>query len=103
MATMTFRTSAIYAPGESRLPLLAGAGDARVQPICADDVAACVLAALDAAADDHRGYELAGPQELCWRRFAALATGGALPARPAARSCAPRCARTRRSPAPRRC
>jgi uncharacterized protein YbjT (DUF2867 family) len=73
MATLTFRASAIYAPGERRLRVLAGAGDARIQPIFAADVAACVLAALDGAASGHRTYELAGPEELTWRRFAALA------------------------------
>ncbi len=84
METVTFRTSAIYAPGESRLPLLAGAGEARIQPICAADVAECVLAALDAAPADHRGYELAGPEELSWRRFAALASGRRVPLVPPA-------------------
>jgi uncharacterized protein YbjT (DUF2867 family) len=79
MATVTFRSSAIYVAGESRLPLLAGAGDALIQPICAADVAACVLAVLDGAPTDHRDYELAGPVELSWRRFAALATGRRVP------------------------
>jgi uncharacterized protein YbjT (DUF2867 family) len=82
MATVTFRASAIYVPAEPRLPLLAGAGEALIQPICAADVAACVLAALDEPAGDHRGYELAGPEELSWRRFAALATGRRLPVLP---------------------
>jgi uncharacterized protein YbjT (DUF2867 family) len=82
MATTTFRASAIYVPGESRLPLLAAAGEARIQPICAADVAACVLAALDGTEAGRRGYELAGPEELTWRRFAALATGRRLPALP---------------------
>jgi uncharacterized protein YbjT (DUF2867 family) len=81
MATVTFRTSAIYVPGETRLPLLPGAGEARVQPICAADVAGCVLAALDREAAD---YELAGPQELTWRRFAALAAGRRVPRFPPA-------------------
>src|SRR5918999_3599832 len=47
MATVTFRASAIYAPGGRRLRVLPGTGDARIQPICAADVAACMLAALD--------------------------------------------------------
>ncbi|HTE59590.1 MAG TPA: NAD(P)H-binding protein, partial [Solirubrobacteraceae bacterium] len=84
MATVTFRSSAIYVPGESRLPLLAGAGEARIQPICADDVAACVLAALDGPGADHRDYELAGPEELSWRRFAALVAGRRVPLVPPA-------------------
>jgi NADH dehydrogenase len=75
MATVTFRASAIYAPGESRVGVLAGGGDARIQPICAIDVAACVLAALDLAPSGHRTLELAGPDELTWRRFVALAAG----------------------------
>jgi uncharacterized protein YbjT (DUF2867 family) len=70
LATTTFRVSAIYAPGESRVPLLAGPADARVQPISADDVAACILADLDRPANGHIHYELAGPQELSWRAFA---------------------------------
>ena len=84
MATVTFRSSAIYVPGESRLPLLAGAGEARIQPIRADDVAACVLAALDGPAADHRDYELAGPEELSWRGFAALVAGRRVPLVPPA-------------------
>jgi uncharacterized protein YbjT (DUF2867 family) len=83
MATVTFRASAIYAPGE-RLPLLAGAGEARIQPICAADVAACVLAALDGAPAGHRHYELAGPDELTWRAFATLAAGRRVPLVPPA-------------------
>jgi uncharacterized protein YbjT (DUF2867 family) len=84
MGTVTFRASAIYVPGETRLSLLARPGEARIQPICAADVAACVLAALDCAAADHRNYELAGPEEMTWRRFAALATGRRVPALPPA-------------------
>jgi uncharacterized protein YbjT (DUF2867 family) len=84
MATITFRSSAIYVPGETQLRLLAGAGDARIQPICASDVAACILAALDDPAGDHRTYELAGPEELTWRRFATLTAGRSVPAVPPA-------------------
>jgi uncharacterized protein YbjT (DUF2867 family) len=82
MATVTFRSSAIYVPGESRLPLLAGASDAAIQPICGADVAACVLAVLDGSAAEHETYELAGPEELTWRRFATLATDRRVPAIP---------------------
>jgi uncharacterized protein YbjT (DUF2867 family) len=84
MATVTLRASAIYAPGEARPRVLPGAGDARIQPICAADVAACVLAALDGSADGHRTYELAGPEELSWRRFAALTAGRRVPRLPPA-------------------
>jgi uncharacterized protein YbjT (DUF2867 family) len=76
MATTTLRSSLIYAPRESRPRLLAGPADARVQPICAADVAACVLAALDRSTAGHERFELAGPHELSWRGFAALAAGG---------------------------
>jgi NADH dehydrogenase len=75
MATVTFRSSVIYAPGERGPALLAGAGDAPVQPIAAADVAACLLAALDRPVDGHASYELAGPRELSWRELAALAAG----------------------------
>jgi uncharacterized protein YbjT (DUF2867 family) len=80
-ATVTLRASAIYAPHEPRLALLAGAGDARVQPIAAADVAACVLAVLDRPPGT---WELAGPEELTWRQFAARLTGRRAPAIPAA-------------------
>jgi NADH dehydrogenase len=83
-----FAPSIIYAPGDpylrllqrmSWLPVMAipGAGDAAFQPICADDVAACVMAALpgDAAAGAAPGarYELAGPETLTHREIVALA------------------------------
>jgi uncharacterized protein YbjT (DUF2867 family) len=76
MATATFACSLIYAPGESRPRLLAGRAAARVQPICAADVASCLLAVLDRPAAGHERHELAGPHELSWRGFAALAARG---------------------------
>jgi len=76
MATATFACSLIYAPAESRPRLLAGRAAAPVQPICADDVASCLLAVLDRPAAAHERHELAGPQELSWRGFATLASGG---------------------------
>jgi uncharacterized protein YbjT (DUF2867 family) len=82
MATTTLRSSLIYASGESRPRLLAGPAQARVQPICAADVARCLVAALDRAGAGHERYELAGPQELSWRGFAALASGGRVVAVP---------------------
>ena len=39
-------------------------GRARYQPIWADDVADCVVAALDGGGDGRRRYELAGPDTL---------------------------------------
>jgi uncharacterized protein YbjT (DUF2867 family) len=76
IATATFASSLIYARGESRVRLLAGPADARVQPISAADVAACLLAVLDRPPAGHERHELAGPQEMTWRAFAALASAG---------------------------
>jgi NADH dehydrogenase len=67
--------SLVYAPGDAWLTLLArmsllpvmpmaGLGRARYQPIWAEDVAACALAALRAPAGERRRYELAGPETL---------------------------------------
>jgi len=84
MATATFACSLIYSPGESRARLLAAPAAARVQPICAGDVAGCLLAVLDRPPAEHERYELAGPQELSWRGFAALAAGGRVLAVPPA-------------------
>jgi uncharacterized protein YbjT (DUF2867 family) len=74
--SIVFAPSIVYAPGDPWLTLLerlallpvmpvSGRGRAAFQPIWADDVAACVLAALHA--DDgapHTRYELAGPETL---------------------------------------
>ena len=76
MATATFACSLIYTPADSRPRLLAGPAAAHVQPICAVDVASCLLAALERPPAAAERYELAGPQELSWRGFAALAAGG---------------------------
>jgi NADH dehydrogenase len=80
--SIVFAPSIVYAPGDPWLTLLermawlpvmpvSGRGRAAFQPIWADDVAACVLAALhadgagtDAGAVSHRRYELAGPETL---------------------------------------
>ncbi|HEX4012155.1 MAG TPA: NAD(P)H-binding protein [Solirubrobacteraceae bacterium] len=88
LAHTVFAPSIIYAPGDPYLQLLArmswlpimpipGAGDALFEPICAADVAACVIAALpggaaDASSIDAR-YELAGPERLTHREIVALA------------------------------
>jgi len=78
--------SIVYAPGDpwltllrrfSYLPLLpvSGEGRALYQPIWAEDVASCVLAALEreAAAGAARRLELAGPETLSYNAIAAKA------------------------------
>jgi uncharacterized protein YbjT (DUF2867 family) len=84
--SIVFAPSIVYAPGDPWLTLLerlalapvmpvSGRGRAVFQPIWAEDVAACVLAALRADDEDrpgaagtgeraHRRYELAGPETL---------------------------------------
>jgi uncharacterized protein YbjT (DUF2867 family) len=79
--SIVFAPSIVYAPGDSWLTLLerlallpvmpvSGSGRAAFQPIWADDVAACVLAALRADGEvspdgaRHTRYELAGPETL---------------------------------------
>ena len=72
--TTTLAGSIVYAPGDRRLlpvvPLM-GTGAARTQPIGADDVADCVLRALDDGAGGR--YELAGPDVLDHADVARLA------------------------------
>src|SRR3954464_60292 len=80
LRTTTFAPSLVYAPGDRRLARLerlawlpavplAGRGRARTQPIWAEDVADCVLAALGRPGDarSHARYELAGPELLTHR------------------------------------
>jgi uncharacterized protein YbjT (DUF2867 family) len=74
--SIVFASSIIYAPGDPWLTLLerlallpampvSGRGRAVYQPIWAEDVADCVLAALAAADGEHHAhYELAGPETL---------------------------------------
>src|SRR6185312_9342198 len=86
--SIVFAPSIVYAPGDPWLTLLerlallpvmpvSGRGEARFQPIWAEDVAECVLAALRDGVDGvghaaagtngdrrHRRYELAGPETL---------------------------------------
>jgi NADH dehydrogenase len=76
VSSIVFAPSMIYAPGDARLMLLerlallpampvSGRGRALFQPIWAEDVADCVVAALGAAdGEPHTVYELAGPQTL---------------------------------------
>jgi uncharacterized protein YbjT (DUF2867 family) len=74
-----FAPSLVYSPSDPYLMLLArmswlpampipGSGDAAFEPIWADDVARCVLAALERDAVAER-YELAGPEILTQREI----------------------------------
>ena len=89
LRTTILRCSLIYAPGDTKLALLealallpvvpvtATMGRARVQPVWADDVAACVAAVLDT--DEPPGaLEIAGPETVTFRQAVqrALAAGG---------------------------
>jgi NADH dehydrogenase len=78
LRTTTFAPSLVYAPGDRRIARLerlawlpavplAGRGRARTQPIWAEDVADCVLAALERPGESHARYELAGPDVLTQR------------------------------------
>jgi uncharacterized protein YbjT (DUF2867 family) len=86
LRTTTFAPSLVYAPGDRRLVRLerlallpavplTGLGHARSQPIWAEDVADCVMAALDAppGAEPHERFELAGPETLTHREIVELA------------------------------
>jgi len=73
-----FSPSIVYTPGERWLTVLdrfsylpampiSGSGDALYQPIWADDVADCVISALDNPGEaDRRAFELAGPETLSY-------------------------------------
>jgi NADH dehydrogenase len=73
-----FAPSIIYTPGDPWLSLLermsylpamplSGGGDSLYQPIWADDVADCVMAALDRGGDGTpRRFELAGPETISY-------------------------------------
>lgn len=100
LATTIFAPSVVYTPGDhwltlldrlSHLPALpiAGDGETRFQPIWAEDVADCIVAALELPpgpsdrpsngdADPnggpaHRAFELAGPETLSYDEIAELA------------------------------
>jgi uncharacterized protein YbjT (DUF2867 family) len=86
LRTTTFAPSLVYAPGDRRLARLerlawlpavplAGRGRARTQPIWAEDVADCVLAALDRGAQErsHARFDLAGPDVLTHREVVEVA------------------------------
>src|SRR5918995_1646580 len=74
MDTTVFAPSIVYAPGDPWLTLLerlsllpavpvSGSGQARYQPIWAQDVARCVAASLDEDEQDDPGLEAAGSRE----------------------------------------
>lgn len=82
-----FAPSMVYGPGDpflrlleriSLLPVvpLSGAGSARVQPISADEVASCIMAALPTGSHGARAenarFELAGPETLTYREVVEL-------------------------------
>ncbi|MEA2248496.1 MAG: hypothetical protein QOH46_3025 [Solirubrobacteraceae bacterium] len=86
LRTTTFAPSLVYAPGDRRLARidrlawlpavpLAGRGRARTQPIWAEDVADCVLAALGRPGDagSHARFELAGPEVMTHREVVEVA------------------------------
>jgi NADH dehydrogenase len=84
LAHTIFAPSIVYAPGDPYLTLLnrlallpvmpiSGSGEALYQPIWADDVADCVVAALDAGAGARERYELAGPETLSHEAIVKLA------------------------------
>jgi uncharacterized protein YbjT (DUF2867 family) len=77
LETMIFSPSIVYTPGDPWLTLLerfsylpaipvSGSGRARYQPIWAEDVADCVVAALMASGPRRRAFELAGPETLTY-------------------------------------
>jgi uncharacterized protein YbjT (DUF2867 family) len=77
LETTVFSPSIVYTPGDPWLTLLerfsylpaipvSGSGRARYQPIWAEDVADCVVAALMASGPRKRAFELAGPESLTY-------------------------------------
>ena len=77
LETAVFRPSIVYTRGDpwltllermARLPVMpvSGSGRALFQPIWAEDVADCVLAALMASGPRRRCFELAGPETLSY-------------------------------------
>jgi uncharacterized protein YbjT (DUF2867 family) len=88
LETTVFSPSIVYTPGDpwltildrfSHLPVMpiAGDGETRFQPIWAEDVADCVMAALDRSPgpseNGHRAFDLAGPETLSYDEIAELA------------------------------
>jgi uncharacterized protein YbjT (DUF2867 family) len=97
LETTVFSPSIVYTPGDPWLTLLdrlallpavpiAGSGDARFQPIWAEDVADCVMAALDRGPgpsdNGRRAFDLAGPEVMSYDEIVETAlrpTGRAKP------------------------
>jgi uncharacterized protein YbjT (DUF2867 family) len=88
LETTVFSPSIVYTPGDpwltildrfSHLPVMpiAGDGETRFQPIWAEDVADCIMAALDRppgpSENGHRAFDLAGPEVLSYDEIAELA------------------------------
>ena len=88
LETTVFSPSIVYTPGDpwltildrfSHLPVMpiAGDGETRFQPIWAEDVADCVMAALDRppgpSDNGHRAFDLAGPEVLSYDEIVELA------------------------------
>jgi uncharacterized protein YbjT (DUF2867 family) len=88
LETTVFSPSIAYTPGDPWLTLLermsylpampiAGRGRTRFQPIWAEDVADCLMAALERGPgpsdNGHRSFDLAGPQTLTYEEIARLA------------------------------
>ena len=77
LETTVFSPSIVYTPGDpwltllerfSLLPLVpvSGSGRTLFQPIWAEDVADCVMAAIELPPDGHRSFHLAGPETLSY-------------------------------------
>lgn len=90
LAHTVFAPSIVYSPGDpflrliermSLLPVMpiSGSGRAPFQPIWAEDVADCVMAALPGGAAAHESdgarYELAGPETLTYRDIVEITLG----------------------------
>jgi uncharacterized protein YbjT (DUF2867 family) len=85
LETTVFNPSIVYTPGDPWLTLLerfsylpaipvSGSGRALYQPIWAEDVADCVVAALMASGPRKRSFELAGPETLSYDEIVRAAT-----------------------------
>jgi NADH dehydrogenase len=88
LETAVFCPSIVYTPGDPWLTLLerfsylpaipvSGSGRALYQPIWAEDVADCVVAALMASGRRKRSFELAGPETLSYDDIVRAATRSA--------------------------
>jgi NADH dehydrogenase len=98
MHTIVVAPSLVYAPGDRRLRLLerlsllplmpvSGSGKAVCQPIWVEDVAGCVMAALNKqgnGSERSERYELAGPQTLSYDQVIRTALGSTERERPLA-------------------